>query len=371
MNYMTRTMELAGSSYEIGKKLGEITASIPPLKAVHTAGFPEFDEAEVEEAKALFDRWCPGLNEELSGFADALGVPAKQIVYYAMTSLRPNCSQIAVLPSMTESGELLVARSYEFNPMMEDFTLVKTSVTGKYTHMGTTVLQFGREDGFNECGLSVTMSSCGFPVGADKNMRRPKLKGLQYWAVIRSVLENCKDVEEALSFVKDMPIAYNLNMILADKTGQMALVETLDGRMAVRRLPDESGDQYLCATNHQVLPELISCEPVAMRHSLVRYHWIRKTMDKAGTVSREMLKNMLLSKYPEGQCCHFYKDFFGTTKSMVISPSAGTIELCWGGEAENGWQVYEIDKPLAFSMKEIEVHSVPFTRDLGEFLPIG
>lgn len=370
MKYMTRTMELTGSNYEIGKIQGEITGSLPQLKAVHTAGFAGFDGEEVKEAEILFDRWCPGLTEELRGFADSLGVPARQVVFYAMTSLRPNCSQIGVLPSMTDCGEPLLARSYEFNPMAEDFTLVKTSVTGKYTHMGTSVLQFGREDGVNECGLAVTMSSCGFPVGADEHMRRPKLKGLQFWAVIRSILENCKDVEDALAFIKDMPIAFNINLMLMDKTGRAALVETLDGRMAVKQIPDEPGSRYLCATNHPVIPELIACEPTAMRHSLKRYHWIRETMDGAGKVSSEQLKQMLLSMYPEGLCCHFYQDFFGTTKSMVINPAAGTVELCWGGEAANGWQVYEIDKPLEFSVKEIELHNVPFERELGEWIPI-
>lgn len=370
MKCMTKTMELTGSSYEIGRRLGEMTASIPQLKAVHTAGCPGYDETMVKEAGAMFDRWCPGLREELEGFADALQVPAKQIVFYAMTDLRPNCSQIAVLPSMTECGEPLAARSYEFNPMAEDFTLVKTSVTGKYTHMGTSVLHFGRDDGFNECGLSVTMSSCGLPVGANPNMRRPRLRGLQFWAVIRSVLENCKDVDSVLEYMKEMPLAYNLNLMLMDKTGQGALVETLDGRMAVKRIGGESKEQYLCATNHPVLPELTACEPVAMRHSLERYHWIQETMSKSGKVGREQLKQMLLSPYPQGLCCHFYNDFFGTTKSMVINPAAGTMELCWGGDAVNGWQVYEISKPLEFSMREIELHNEAFQQEMGEFIPI-
>lgn len=370
MKCMTKTMELAGSNYEIGRKLGEIVAGIPQLRALHTAVYPGSGEEKAKEAMALFERWCPGFNEELSGFAEVLQVPASQLAFYATTNLRPNCSQIAVLPSMTESGEPLLARNYEFNPMFEDFTLVRTSVPGKYRHMGTSVFLFGREDGFNECGLAVTMSSCGLPVGAEQGMRRTKVNGLQYWAVIRALLENCRDVEEALAYVKEMPIAFNLNLMLVDKSGRIALVETLDGRMAVKRIPEDGGEQYLCATNHQVIPELIACEPVAMRHSLQRYHWIREKMDHSDKVGREQLKEMLLSMYPEGMCCHFYDAFFGTTKSMVISPAAGTIELCWGGEAANGWKVYGIDEPLQTSMTEIEVHNVPFQREFGEFLPI-
>ncbi len=40
----------------------------------------------------MFNEWCPGLNEELAGFAGELAVPIKSVVYYAMTYLRPSCS---------------------------------------------------------------------------------------------------------------------------------------------------------------------------------------------------------------------------------------------------------------------------------------
>lgn len=370
MKIQTRTLELTGSSYEIGQELGRRTADIPTLRRIHTAGAPGFDSAEVKQATELFDRWCPGLSEELLGFADALEASPTQIVYYAMTYLRPSCSHMALLPSMTREGRPLVARNYEFSHEAEDFTLVKTSAKGKYAHLGTSVLQFGRDDGMNEKGLSVTMSSCGFPVGAQPNMRKPKLVGLQFWAVVRSLLENCKNVEEALDFLADMPIAYNLNLILADKNSNAALVETLDGRHAVKRIPQDGSEAFLAATNHVVLPELIPHQPQAMRHSLTRYEWIWDNLHGAHGVTGEDLKKMLLSPYPNGLCCHCYKDFFGTTKSMVMDPVCGTIELCWGGRRENGWNTYRVAEPLAYAEQTIELQFDRFDPKMADFLPI-
>jgi predicted choloylglycine hydrolase len=370
MKIRTLTLELAGSNYEIGAAMGQSVAAIQPLKALHTAGFKGFEERETKEAVELFNRWCPGLNDELRGFADALQVPLERILYVGMTYLRPNCSQIALLPSMTASGGVLVARSYEFSHEAEDFTLVRTSVAGRYTHLGTSVLGLGRDEGLNDRGLSVTMSSCGFPVGAPDSMRRPKAAGLQFWAVIRALLENCADVEDALRFMDGMPIAYNLNLMLADRKGEIALVETLDGRRSVLKIQDGGGRRYLCATNHPLLPELIRYEPAAMRHSLVRYDWIRRTLDGAGAVSKEALKEMLLSKYPDGLCCHFYNEYLGTTKSMVIDPVGGEIELCWGGRRENGWGTYSVREPLSYEAGEAEITFDSFTPDLGEFVGI-
>ncbi len=355
LKIQTNCMELAGSNYEIGYRMGQMVDGIPPLKAHHTSGMDGFDGKKVREAAALFDRWCPGLVEELEGFADALKTDVEQVTYYGMTYLVPRCSHAALLPSMTAEGKPLLARNYEFNHEVEDFCLMKTSVTGKYTHMGTSVLQFGREDGFNEHGLAVTMSSCGFPVGAMPYMRAPQLKGLQFWAAIRALLENCRDVDEGLVYLKEMPIGFNINLIMLDKNGCAALVETIDGRISAKRIGPGSKEQMLHAANHAVLPELAALESKVMKHSVRRYDYIRDQLEGKSGITREQLKKMLLSRYPDGLCCHFYEEFFGTTKSMVISPCDGTIELCWGGREENGWNLYDISQPFESGTRTVEI----------------
>ncbi|PWJ48051.1 C45 family autoproteolytic acyltransferase/hydolase [Faecalicatena contorta] len=356
LKIQTYTAELAGTSYEIGYQFGKLTAAMPQKQAAHTAGMEGFGLKQVEEAVKLFDRWCPGLTEELCGFADALKVKPEQIFFYGMTYLLPRCSHIALLPSCTAEGKPLLARSYEFSHEAEDFCLIKTSVTGKYSHMGTSVLHFGRDDGFNEHGLAVTMSSCGFPVGALPYMRAPKLKGLQFWAVTRALLENCKDVTEALKYLEGMPIAYNLNMLLLDKAGNAALVETMDGYSAVKQINPDSLEQMLYATNHALFPQLQPMEPQVMAHSVRRYEYIEKQIAHRSVVTQAQLKEMLLAKYPDGLCCHYFEEYFGTTKSMVISPSDGIIDLCWGGRSENGWYTYDITKPLGNSMQAVQIN---------------
>ena len=314
-------------------------------------------------------RWCPGLDEELQGFADALSVAPERVFYYGMTWLLPRCSHIALLPGVTACDRPLLARNYEFNHEAEDFALIRTSVAGKYTHMGTSVLHFGRDDGFNEHGLAVTMSSCGFPVGPMPYMRAPKISGLQFWAVIRALLENCRDVAECLDYMRGMPIAFNLNLMLLDQSGRAALVETLDGRMAVKQI-DGSGEQTLYATNHPVLPELVPHEPQALVHSLRRYEWIGEQMGNPSSVTVEQLQTMLLAKYPDGLCCHYFEEFFGTTKSMVIDPAASIIHLCWGGRAENGWQTFDIREPLDGAATDIQLNFEKADPAIHRFQPL-
>lgn len=349
------TIELKGTNFEIGYKLGRIISENTAHKLAYIRTLEGFGQSQYKDAVKLFDEWCPGISEEIAGFADALNVNAEQIAYYAMTYLIPRCSQIAVLPGLTAQNKPLLARNYEFNHQMEDFVLARTSVTGKYTHMGTSTMSFGRDDGFNEHGLAVTMSACGFPVGAAPFLRAPKIKGLHFWAAIRAVLENCKNVEEALHYLKEMPIASNINLMLMDKNGNAALFETMDGIQETKQINPASQEQFLWATNHPVLPSLLQYEPEASIHSLRRGEWIASQLEGSSEITSEQLKNMLLSNYPDGLCCHYFQDYFGTTKSMLFSPADGIMELCWGGRAENGWQTYNIKQVMPDSSTTIQI----------------
>ncbi len=354
----THALELSGSSYEAGRLLGSRLASVPGLKKRFSSGFPGFGLTQFNQASQCFRRWCPGLTQELAGFADALGCAPEQVLYYGMTWLTPRCSHLALLPSMTASGHPMAARNYEFNDEAEDFTVIKTRITGKYTHIGTSALGIGRDDGINEMGLTVTLSSSGFPVGPLPEMRRPAVAGLQFWAVVRTLLENCRDVKEALSMLKDMPVAYNLNLIVLDREGHCALVETLDGRMAVKTIDRDSGEQALYATNHPVLEELIPYEPQAFVHSIRRYDNITAFLERHRQgITAGQLKAFFLTPYPEGLSCSYYSQFFGTTKTMVLDPVQGSLSLCWGGRPENGWHDFSFSDPFPQETASIEIQN--------------
>lgn len=364
----THSIELTGTHYEAGYRLGAQIASVPQLKECYTAGFPGFGPDEAKKAAALFSMWCPGINEELEGAADALGTSPRNLIYCAMTWLHPGCSHMALLPSMTESGHPLVARSYEFNDTLEDFNVIRTSIQGAYTHIGTGICGLGRDDGVNEMGLAVTMSSSGFPVGADKNMRGPAIIGLQYWAVIRTLLDTCRDVNECLDRLKDMPIAYNMNLILTDKSGHAVLYETLDGRKAYQSIDPSTAEQYLYAANHPLLDGLIPFEPMAMDNSLRRCESMKAFLEqKKGGYTTDDLKKMLLTPYPAGLSCPYYTDFFGTTKSMVIDPAAGTLDLCWGGREENGWLHFSVDGTFKEETRVITLVNQPADPSIFQF----
>ncbi len=338
---------LEGSHEEIGRQLAVKTKDKSGI-----IGAPEsFTDVELKEALELYQRYCPGLVEELNSYAEACQTQIRDIAYTWMTYLVPRCSGLIVEGSLMDDGHTRLIRNYEFDIDHEDLAVVETKPEGKYGHIGGSITLFGRCEGINEHGLAVSMTSCGLPVSNMSEMRPPKIKGLQFWAVIRSLLETCKDVNEALTLVKEMPIAYNINLFLADAKGNGGIVETMDGELSFETMTPESSKKYLCATNHIVIPSFQHKEPYGMKNSLVRLQTIQDYMkDKSRKNHKhkeEALTELFVKEYPEGLSTAYYDDFFGTIKTVVMDTATRTYSIHWLLEEENGWETYQLGEDYA------------------------
>ncbi|MBB6218356.1 putative choloylglycine hydrolase [Anaerosolibacter carboniphilus] len=341
---ITQFLALKGNHYDIGWQMGkQLSGNIGICEEAEA-----LSKDLLEEALKLYDQFCPGLTDELRGYADAKGVALNRLIFTSMTYLRPNCSEMVLLPEKTQNGHVLLARNYEFAPQYEDFRLYRVAPLGKYAYIGGSVAEFGRSEGLNEHGLGISMTSCGFPVSNIEAMRRPTFKGLQFWAVVRTLLENCKTVKEALSRVKEMPVPYNINLMMADASGSAVLYETLDGNAVYGEISSEDviGTKYLHATNHSHFEPMMTFEPFAMKNSIVRYEKIDAFLSRPEKKSIEDLKSFLLTPYPNGMTCHYFSAFFGTIKSVVMDLNDLSFHICWGGYEQNGWERYSIKNDL-------------------------
>ncbi len=334
---------LKGSAYEVGKQQGEAIKAFPEFAAYCRSGKGAFSAEAFGKVTAAFNRYCPGINEELQGFADALGAPVEEIVYYAATWLRAgHCSHVAALPAITADHHVLVGRSYEFGDTMDDMMLYTTAIEGKYAHIGFSSLLFGRNEGMNDQGLSVTMSTGGIPVGNAPGLRPAVQDGVHFWALVRTLLEQCATVDEALELIATIPACGNPNLIITDRGEHAALVELYGPHSAVKRIDSTSVESYVCSTNHFTLPGMEEYTGPVMPNSPVRYQTIQRYIEQtAPKVSVETLKTLLTTGYPNGLCCHYYEEFFGTLHSMIFDLTAGQIEIGFGSPAANGWHTID------------------------------
>ncbi len=329
---------LEGEAYQIGFQQGKMVDSIPGLRNYFIEQAEKMRIDQVSRSIALIEAYAPSLLDELQGVADAFGVSREALVFFGQSYLpKGNCSEF-LAPG---EGKFFHVSNYEFDPNMDDLRLVTTAVKGKYRHIGFSVILLGRYDGINEHGLSISMTASGIPVGQLQGMTKPSNEGLQFWILVRLVLENCKTVEEALKLMETFPICTNTNFLCADVSGAAVIFEARGKTYAYRRANVFSGERLL-ATNHYNLPSMKPTQPSAMQNSFVRYRKIEEFLSNHQTVDVEKIQQFLAKKYPEGTNCHYYEEYFGTLRTMIFDPLERSVAVCFGAPDVNPWVKFDV-----------------------------
>lgn len=340
-----------GTNYEVGTQIGAWVLANPSILQKALLPPEAYPMDKFQQIVNLLDTYCPGINEEIKGFSDTVGVGAKQAIFYAMTYLERGCSLMAALPSKTQNGHTLMARNYDFHDEIEEMCFAYTDIKGRYRYIGSSLHLFGRGDGMNEHGLAVCQAGNGLPVGNFEGAQKAGVTGFQLWIVLRSILENCKNVDEAVSWAMDAPIGFNINLMLADSNDKIALLQCIDGHKAFEILDSNSKKTYLTSTNHTLFDEIKSYEKIVIENSVIRNDNIVKLFNKNKAISKDEIKRLLSTSYPEGLCCHYYKDFFGTLRSMIFDVTDKTIEMTFGSPSVNTWQTFSVEE---LNTQEIE-----------------
>ncbi len=347
---------LEGSYYEIGKMQGEIIKKYKDMVKFFTSAKFNPKKSKFESFKEVYDFYdehCPGLSDEVQGFAEVLDAEVDQLILYDFPiSIQSNCSQFVVLPSIVENKQLLVGRSYEWKYDEEDLQLRTTKVDGKYKHIGFSGLPYGRYDGLNDQGLCVTVSSGGAWRAPQKN------KALNWSLALRVLLDNCKDVKEATSTLKKIPVEGTNNFILSDKSGKIAYLECLDGIFDEKPVDEMSTIEYLIATNHYNLPNKTQYNefnnPWLLPNSKQRYEIIETALKKnIPKISQDTMLNILSKEMPDGICCHWQTDYFGTLWQIVFNVTEGRAKICFGPSTHNEWYDFDVNEEVTKNKYEV------------------
>ena len=340
-----RHVVVEGTSYDVGKLQGHMLKEDPEQYKFITSLPPginqkKYSKSEFKKIKDFFTEYCPGINEEIKGTADALGAVEEDITYYYMGHSRgQHCSHFAVLSPISEDGHTYAGRNYDLHPACNDLRLCTTHVKGYYSHIGFSEDFFGRTGGMNEEGLCITTS-----LAAEK--RGSVNGGFRYHAVVRTVLDRCKTVDEAVEIIQQIPISDYQNFIVTDCHGESALVEIACSKKCVNQIDQNSQTTFLCATNHYTLPEMIQWNTGPKQHSVIRYKTIEKRLKGAiPQVSRGALVNILSDPFPEGVCCQHYSGFLGTLWSVIFDVTDIKAEICFGTPHKNEWRSFGLDTP--------------------------
>lgn len=345
-----RIINLEGSHYEVGQKLGKRLREHKRLTPHFITGTFDPKGTAFESFKELQDfceSFCPGITEETAGFADILGVRPENVAFYhkyLAPRERRTCSQFAVLPRATEDGSVYVGRNYDMSPAEEDLCLLRTSVEGTHTHIGFSMQGLGRLDGMNAEGLAVTMTGGGAYEAPISNKRSFMLT-----LAVRALLDTCTSADEAVDMLMQMPVYWSTIYLFADKSGRAALVEGMDSKYAVRYAGEGTEEYFIFSTNHYTHLQMVSYNKYInewlMPNSQARYKTLASMLQSGiPYITKDKITSLLSTEMPGGLCAPYYSEWFGTLWSMVFDLTHESADVCFGPPTHNPYHRFDMKK---------------------------
>ncbi len=228
-------LTLQGSHFDLGFSWGQalaqqghfVTREVPfPLTEQRSA----FARASI----GAYKRFYPATLEEIRGFSMAQGCSTEdlQAILFPMYALLPSpcCSCFALPGLLGRNSDFLAAQA-------EACTNLICRPDGAIPFTGNTTSFLQMEDGCNHKGLAIGLTSVFTPAP------RP---GLTAGLVLRLLLETCENVAQALDTLKVLPLGSNQTFTLADRGGEVALVECGPDGLEVL---SPGKDRYVAAVN--------------------------------------------------------------------------------------------------------------------------
>lgn len=252
-----------------------------------------------------------------------------------------------VFAARTPDGQALVGRNFDhpYTPILVLYTappdgyasislvdlaymgysrsnLPTSSLMGLVRTLATPYVPF---DGLNEKGLSISLLAVPFAKSQDD----PEKPTLNTTTAIRLVLDRAKTVKEAISLLQGYNMYFSagvaVHYLIADRSGDAAVVEFLGGRLSVVR----SGKPWHLVTN------FILSDPRHPGDGQSRYARASQTLTgRAGVVTEDEAMGILKSVVIPGR----------TQWSGVYSLSQGSLSLSIG-EDFSKVREFRLDEP--------------------------
>lgn len=250
------------------KNLNEVLAQLPN----------RFEPTELKQFKALMGRWLPRQIEELEGFAEELGMPLDAwLQILGSITANGGCTAIALAPLRTSNGHVLISYNHDFHPALDEKLLVLRRPKQGLATWGNSAAILGLYDGFNEKGLYIASNLV---------LSRPRKQALFFAFVIRHVLETASNTKEAVALLSRMPGRDSYNYLIADRHGDMAVVEKQWDEVSVRYPTDGT----LISTNHFQSSAMIDRNEQIMPNSVWRDQRSRAYLQKRARLSETELR---------------------------------------------------------------------------------
>jgi predicted choloylglycine hydrolase len=223
------------NGFELGQDLKNAGYSSPVL--------PEDRLKLADECEKIVRQHTPKLIEELEGILDGGKYHDTHMKAFSLSlSEYPilGCSVFAISKRYMANAKTIFARNYDWDKWVAEYSVFwKSYPEGALASISGSDLFVGRYGGLNESGLAIAVTAIRGYHG--------DVPGVALHYLIRWILDTCRNVPEASSFLQKVPHFRGNNYLLADSDDRLAAVEATPKAVIVK---DDTERGFALVTNH-------------------------------------------------------------------------------------------------------------------------
>ena len=227
----------------------------------------------------IYQKFWSEIIEESKAVANYLNMPGDEILYDEIASTVDNQKRhvkiahdaktdACTIFAIHENGKTFVGRNYDWDSSARNYFQNYDLKIGDSYHYfafsdeGTYPRHYGRrtwklymEDAVNEHGLYIGLT-------ASKLREKYWNYGFSSYHMIRYIAEHCKTTKEALAVFRKIPVAVPKNFLIADRSGDIAVIEHTAKDYKILRPKTFLGADYIVHTNHCLTSDYAKLDPV-------------------------------------------------------------------------------------------------------------
>lgn len=242
-------LRLKGGHYDMGVKRGTFFRR-------NNVTFPlqldSFQMTHGIESERILNTFFPEVCKEMRGVSDTINIDYPTFSAWmlcmgcCMYNLDNNipaelrgCTAFAY----SKNGRIIYGRNNDLPPYLKNGSKSEIYAPSGGNKFNITTSSFiNGEEGLNEHGLAIAMT---FVMTKLKQIK----PGFNSCFIVRYLLEKAESTEKALLLLADLPVASNCNILIADKDGNMAVVECTPSTKNVRKPLMFGSDYIVCTVN--------------------------------------------------------------------------------------------------------------------------
>lgn len=319
-------LRLKGGHYEMGVKRGRIFQRCNISFPLH---LDYFQKEHGKQSEKILQAFYPEVCEEIKGVSDTIGADYISFASWmlcmgcCMYNLEQNipvevrgCTAFAYV----RNGNIIYGRNNDLPPYLRQGSKSELYAPTKGNRFNLTTSSFiNGEEGLNEHGLAVAMT---FVMTSLQKIR----PGFNSCFVVRYLLEKADNTEQAISLLMNLPIASNCNILLADRAGNMVVVECTPVEKRIREAVASGDGKIVCTVNSFTSEEFAPYDDSngdnydsAIRYKVVMDCFSNRLKDNLLEDTKRLLKGEF------GFMCQYEAPDFETVWSSIFDLKSLTV----------------------------------------------